>query len=629
MFKIRAAGKTKEDAFQAWRAFTEPKLDVLKTFQGADPGKWLRNVFDNLYSGVHGIMGEEGGGIGSPSLANKLSQERVIHFKSPEEAWEYNSKFGNKDLKQQYMSDISSKARAIALMENLGPTPEATLLNIVRRAKEHARAMPDAARQVDSIRDEKIMASYKQLTGVNDIPANPTLARVSSNIRVVTQMIDMGRILLTNMFSDRAFMQIEAGTMGIPALQTLGKQLTGFAKRTPEQLKTLKLMGVGLDSLIGNALSRYSASGTASKMLDKAQKLFFDINMHNYWSDVTKSAHAELTTAYMGQHAGQALETLPKELADRLLVHGLKGPEWDAIRSTAYEHPSNWGKMITPDKLKELPDEVVGKMLEANGDKPTARTIVKARDKLWTQYGTLISDSTEFAVPTGGAQVRRIITGDTKSGTKFGEAVRMMGMFKSFPMAVGTKVLQRQIYGRGNMTAKQWLMNDHAGKFHLAQLVAMTTIAGYLGSVVRDALDGKEPKPLINSDGSIHWHNLNESAIRGGGLGIMGEMMLADYDKSYRTVLKSISGPILSKLDTLAEMKTKAMTGEPVGVQAGKFAMDNTPLINLFYVKPILDYFVIWNLQEMLSPGSLKRSEGFTEKKYNQDYFVKPSEQVK
>lgn len=628
MMKIRAAGKTKEESYQAWSQFTLPKIDVLKTFMGEDPQKWLRERHSSFYSGIQGFMDSSVGDT-PHSIATKMSQDRVIIFKSPEDAWAYNSVYGNKDLKQQVMTDITVKARAIALMSNLGATPEQTLLNVIRKAQEQARDLPDAARQVDSIDEHKIKAAYRQLTGVNDIPTYPTLARFSSNVRIVTQMADMGRILLTNMFSDRAFMHIDLASQGIPHLQILAKQITGLVKRSPDQIKTLRMMGVGLDSVIGNALSRYSGAGEAyaSRMLDKAQKIFFDINFHNYWSDVTKSSTAEVITSWLGQHAELTWDKLPDQLRSDLGLYNIGLHEWNAIRSTAYDHPSNWGKLITPDKVKELPDSFIDKILESKGMPITYETRARMRDKIWTNVGTYISDRTEYAVPTGGSQVRRILTGDTKAGTEWGEVARLMGMFKSFPAAVATKVMQRQIYGRGNMTAKQWMLNDHAGKFHMAQLIAMSMVAGYLGMTIRDLLDGKTPRE-ITTDGEVNWDVLNEAAIRGGGLGLIGEMIAAEYDKSYRTVLKTMAGPVLSKLDNLAEMKTELTSGELRPGEAGKFLLDEAPLINLFYVRPILNYYVLWNLQEMMNPGSLKRSENFVEAKRHQTYFVKPSDNI-
>ena len=628
MMKIRAAGETKEESFQNWRAFILPKLDALKTFAGEDPNKWLRTAHSSFYTGVQGYMDSSVGDTPA-SLATKASQERIIHFKSPEDAWDYNERFGFKELKQQVMTDITVKARAIALMENLGGTPEQTLQNVIRKAQEATRDLPDGAKQIDSIDENKILAAYRQITGINDIPQNPSLAKISSNIRIVTQMIDMGRILLTNMFSDRAFLHVDALSQGIPQMQILSKQVQMLAGRTAEQKKTLRLMGVGLDSVIGNALSRYSGAGDgyASRILDKAQKAFFDINFHNAWSDSTKSGAASLIGSWLGQHAEVPYTQLPDTLRSDLSLYDITAKEWDTIRKTAYEHPSNWGKVITPDQVKLIPRDDIVKLLEAKGTPVNHETIARTRDKLWTNIGTYISDRTEYAVPTGGTQVRRLLTQDTKAGTPVGEALRLMGLFKSFPMTIATKVIQRQIYGRGNLTAKQWLLNDHMGKFNMAQMVAMTTVAGYLGMTIRDVLDGKKPRELV-TDGKVNWDNINEAALRGGGLGLMGEMLATDYDKSYRTVLGNIAGPVLSKLNQVAEMKTRLTNGEDLSGEAGKFALDNTPLINLFYIRPILNYYVLWNLQEMLNPGSLERSEAFVEKNRHQEYFIKPSQQV-
>ena len=60
----------------------------------------------------------------------------------------------------------------------------------------------------------------------------------------------------------------------------------------------------------------------------------------------------------------------------------------------------------------------------------------------------------------------------------------------------------------------------------------------------------------------------------------------------------------------------------------GKVTLDNTPMINLFYIRPVLDYLVLWNLQEMMDPGSLRRMERGVETKNRQSFFMRPSETV-
>jgi hypothetical protein len=153
----------------------------------------------------------------------------------------------------------------------------------------------------------------------------------------------------------------------------------------------------------------------------------------------------------------------------------------------------------------------------------------------------------------------------------------------------------------------------------------MTTIAGYLGMSIRDALRGRTPRELI-TDGKINMDVLTDSAIQGGGLGLLGEMVTRDYGQGMGSFLENATGPVFGQLDKLATMKTKLSEGEDISGSAYKMALDNTPLINLFYIRPILNYFVLWNLQEMMDPGSLKKTEENVRANNNQDFFAPPSE---
>jgi hypothetical protein len=151
-------------------------------------------------------------------------------------------------------------------------------------------------------------------------------------------------------------------------------------------------------------------------------------------------------------------------------------------------------------------------------------------------------------------------------------------------------------------------MNDHRGKFDLAMLMAMGTALGYVSMSLKEMVAGRTPKPLVQ-DGELQWNVINDAAIRGGSLGMLGDVMLTQYDNDYRGFLKTLSGPAFGQLDTLFDMKSRAMAGESIKGPAGKLLIDNTPFINLFYLRPVLDYFVLWNLREMLSPGYLQKMD--------------------
>lgn len=608
--KIRDAGgdpTSSRASYIAWRDKTLPLIDPERTFLGADPEKFMRNVHEGLYTGVHGSPSDaqNTGAVGvRGDLASKMSSERVLHFKDADSAFQYNELFGTRDFRQQVISDILNRSRSIGLMENMGPTPEQTFTQAIREMQEESRGRDDSAKQVDSVNMHKILSAFHQLTGVNDIPANPTLARVSGNIATVAQMSKMGAVFLTKLFGDKAFLQSEMGFQGISHLKTLGAQVTGIAARSPEQMQMLRLMGVGMDGLMGNALSRYSPTGTVSSTVDRAQRAFFDLNFLNYWTDAHKRTAGELMAAHLGEHADLTHEQLPPELQKVLNLYDIGSKQWDQLRGTAWSTDAGQ-RYITPDKIDQIPG------LDARG-----------RDKLDTSLRTYFQDRVDYAVPTPGAAEKRLVTMDTKAGTPLGESIRLLALFKSFPVTIANKILTRDVYGNGANSVGQWLLNDHQGKFNLATMVAMATVGGYLGMSIRDAISGRTPRDLM-TDGKMNWDTLNEAAIRGGGLGLMGDVMAHDYDKNYSSFLESAGGPVIGQADTVARMMTKAKHGDDFSREAGKLTIDNLPFANLFYIRPVLNYYVLWNLQEMMNPGTINRMQKAADQQH-QKFWMNP-----
>ena len=122
MAAIRSVGKMGNNAeslresYQNWSEFTKPLLDYEKTFQGTDPEKSLRGIHEALYTGKHGPSHEEsdlGYGGKFSDLGNKISKERVLHFKDADAAYKYNQAFGVKSFREAVISDIHSRLSLI------------------------------------------------------------------------------------------------------------------------------------------------------------------------------------------------------------------------------------------------------------------------------------------------------------------------------------------------------------------------------------------------------------------------------------------------------------------------------------------------------------------------------------
>lgn len=619
---IRAEGRTDEGktskalSYQRWRDFTLPLLDRNVTFIGKDPELWMREMHDTVYSGQQGMMRGQGTNQGWGIRQVTPDFEPTLHFRDAESAYKYNEKFGTRDLRDQVISDIRSRARSIGMMETLGPTPKQNLATAIDEYTKELQGHENAADLLESINPTKIGASFRQLTGENSIPSNPSLARTIGNVKILAQMAKMGGVFLSKLFGDKAFLQAEMAHQGISNLTTLGAQITGLARRTGDEKRTLHLMGIGLDGMMGNALSRYSDMSTMSGILDKAQKKFFDINFLNYWTDIHKMTAGDIMSHHLGGYANKEWADIPDDLRRVLSLYDIGDKHWDAIRSTAE------GGQIGAN-LSKVSDDLLKPLVESNGLLENPESYARMRDKLETQLRTYFADRIDMAVPTPGASERRLTQLDTRAGTPLGETIRLMMLFKSFPITIANKILTRDLYGRGANSISEWALNDHRGKFNMATMIAMATASGYISSVLRDAMNGKTPEPLV-SDGQINYHALADSAIKGGGLGIMGDIVVHDYDRHSSSFLEQMGGPVVGQADTLARAATKMKHGEDVTREIGKMTLDNTPLINLFYVRPVLNYYVLWNLEQMMNPDKIRNMQRSAERDHQQ-YFMGPA----
>ncbi|UOF78045.1 structural protein [Caudoviricetes sp.] len=631
MSAIRALGGignsqlSKQKSYEAWKSFVMPLIDNERTFQGADPEKTLRHIHEALYTGVHGAETFEANVQGNTvvgSLSAKVSRRRVLHFSDADAAFKYNQKFGIRDFKEQILQDLHHKARIIALTENLGPTPEVTLQQVIRELQEEARLSDDAAKQVDSLNDWRIMAAYNEISGKNEMSLNPTLTQWTGFAKVMAQLSKMGGVVLSS-FTDRAFLQAEMTHQGMGHLQTFVGQLQNLIPKTTNEKQTLRLMGVAMDGLMGGALSRYTNHSSKFGWAHDLQKHFFNLNGLNLWTDASKGAAAHLMAAHLGEHANLKFSELPEEISRLLSLYEITPTRWESIRQHVVNQDG--AKMLLPSEVK-IPDTELVKLVEERGLTANSVNIERERNLIDTALRTYYIDRVDHAIPTPGAAERKYSTFDTKAGTPLGEAVRMIMLFKSFPITIMRKILGREIYGRGSQSLGQWLMHDHRGKFNMATMIAMGTAAGYVSGSIRDMLKGRTPKPLIDEDGNIAWKNVNDAAIRGGSLGILGDVIMSEYESNYRGFLQSMAGPIAGQIETVMDIKTGLQRGENVGKATGKLLLDNTPLINLFYIRPVLDYLVLWNLQEMMSPGTLRRMESEVERNNHQGFFMKPSQ---
>jgi hypothetical protein len=612
-------------SFRAWSEFILPLLDHEKTFAGVeDPAKFLKGAHEGILTGLHNKPTEGNVDVNSAfnstgALAKRLSQPRVLHFKDADAAFTYNQTFGIKDFKETVLQQIRHRARAISLLENFGPNPERTFDRIVMALKNDAKGAKDDVRQLKSIDDWRTKASFNELIGKNDIPSSPSLAKLGAAVRAIQNMAKLGGAAITSI-ADKAFLHSEMTYQGISHIDAMTKSMLAVAEGRPdaERRSMLNLMGAAVDGFIGSVVTRFSEHDNRAGMLFRLQQKFFTLNGMNWWNDIHKGAAAELMAAHLAEHAHLPTDKLPVELANTLKLYGIEGDMWNVVREAAQE--VNGRKYITPDAIAQIPDGRMFDLMDARKIEPTATNLLRMRDDVETRLRTYFADRVDIAVPTPGNEERVYAHWNSQAGTPLGEAVRMVMLFKAMPITVLQKVIGRELYGHGSDTILKWLQNDRTGNFRMAQLIALSTVGGYIAGAIKDALKGRTPKDPTDPK------TIQDAMLRGGGMGIYGDFLFNEYDRSYRSGLATAAGPVIGQIDQVADIYSRIKGGEDASNQTGKLLLGNAPFTNLFYIRPVLDYLILWNLQEMADPGSLYRNERRVEQQNGQGFFVSPSD---
>ena len=652
--------RLRRDGFENFRAFVATlDIDAEKTYQGMDPNKFWSFVYRNLITGKHEKAVNELD-IDAPqeihgSLAQKLSESRVIWFANPESQYKYHQRYGIGRYDDIIRANIHRSSRAIALMMTLGPNPRNTFKKLVNDLQIEARdtlAEKDAAKQVDALSAPSIEGYYKLVSGEADISKSPSLTRWISAIRNWTVASKLVNVTLSS-FTDKVFIQNQMAALGLKRLDRFAKQFQAMLPPGPERKAVLRAMAVVSNSFSGHTSARFAYDPGTREFGKGMTETLMKLNGFNWYNDTSQRAMADGIAFLLGEHADEAFEALPPQLRKALTQYDISPQEWEAIRSTAWSFQSQRQtfremdldaspfeipdvRYITPDRLRDLPEATINGLLAARGSASSAANIGRLRDELEAKLYAFVVDQTDAALNTPGLRERFWTTwGAQQQGTPARAIADLVMLFKSFPLSVTLRLIGREVNGNGHERIRDWLTTPHA-YWRLAQLAAMTGIAGYISMTAKDLLRGRTPREPFDEDGTPNASVWLAALAQGGGLGVYGDLVFNSYDRRVRTALGQLAGPVLSQVDpvfSLASDSRNALLGgefqaEKLAYRAERLLEQNTPFLNLFYVRPVTDHFIFWNLHEMLSPGVLRRMERNVREKNYQDFWITPSEHV-
>ena len=612
--KMISAGKDN------WVTAVLPKLDLDRTFPDVSDMDKVREqlgeIYDTIISGVPNkkTAKEKGQRVNPANLAKSLGKSRVLHFKDAEATLAYRSEFGYGNTVSGIVSHLRNSARMAATMDALGPNPEVMFDSIAEKLK---RNIKDSA----AIADDKKGKLIKQLdtdagalrqamdiaTGLVSRPVNVTAAKIGADIRAWQSMANLGGSVLSSL-ADNVTTALAAQFRGSGFFHGLFTQLDGLRKGRPkgEVAEISYLLGEGFDGIVGHIVSPSAANDGPVGRVASLQEKFFRWNGQSWWTDVQRASAGRMIAAEMGMRSGSDFTSLPANYRHVLGLHSIDATKWDVIRKAGVRQVE--GKAyVTPDLIRSLSDDdirplVAGRLVGKNAEQAEA-IIKRARRDLELNVLSFFADETNYGVLEVDARTRRTMTQGLRPGTFAGEAIRFIGQFKGFPMAFVQRVGGRAVYG--HRADARWIGSKGA---HMGTLLAGMTVSGYMSLVLKDMAKGYWP-PRDPADPKT-W---TASFVQGGAAGIYGDFLFSKVNRFGGGLTETLAGPAIGAVADLAELGLKARDAALSSDEKVRLAdflnygTQNTPLINLFYVRPALDYLFLNSLKEFASPGYAKK----------------------
>jgi hypothetical protein len=626
--RIRGAGRDAD--FARWRDFILPRLDP-STFEGhADRAAFLREAWLGLSTGIHQRLGTPGsewltGFKGPGNLAKKLSSERVLIFNSPEDWFTYDRQFGRGSLWDAVNTGLDKGAADVALMRNLGTNPEAMFNAIRDRAIDRARKAGRLG-EVDALQKKTLGWKFEEIAGLANVPDNPRAAMIAQTVRNFISAASLGFSTISS-FGDLGSRAAVLRHNGVSFLGGLHDGLASLVKSLEHEdaREVLTHLGVMSEAMSGSITSKLMAADGVPGFGARMLRQFYKFNGQEFWTDRLKGSVALALSHNLANLADREFAALPDRLRVNLRRFGIEENEW-ALLSKGRTEMADGRAHLTPDMVHHIDDSAIALyhgLATGETEAMSAGKIARVRDDLETRLGSYFIDQVREAMSETTARERVYLKLGTKPGSAVGEAVRMFMQLKSFPLTHTMRMWGREVTRNGA---------DWGG---IMSTVLTMTALGYLSMVTKDALKGKTPRvPDFQNHPLGSSVDVFASAMaQGGGLGLLGDLMLGEFNRFGGGGLETLAGPAVGRVSQMlrlfgeAKEDFKTRPGK-LGVAAshGLTALASwVPFSNVFYTKAAVDYLFLYHVQEFLNPGFLKRTEARMKRENNQTYWLAPS----
>ena len=607
--KVKGEGLTDEEAVTEWINYMLPLLDRdrmtnQKTglpFTDEDLIKEMREDWlDITTNGRHTIQkradeGKQTHGFGG-DVSQRRSSSRFYHFKDADAFLKYNRKYGEGDegLFDTIIHHMQTMARDIGVLEVMGPMPN----GLQRNLDLH---MQGERHKTGLVKKGWVNGSYDVLVGKTmGNGEEPAWYTGLMNVQNIMRSAYLGSAPLSAI-SDSAFIAYGSRMNGLSATKSVAKFFKTLNPLNRADRRLIARTGYNSEIAGGNALSvaRFADEPTGKGL---TRWLASFTNKASGLEAMTQAAKNAVTFEFQGTVSDFVTDKktwakLPVQFRKAAEGHGIGEREWQVIRKAKlFEHPER--KDVTYLRATEI-------ALAEGVDKKEAMRVSNLYDD-WIQSlrNTVVNEPTlrTRAIQTGA------FIGDAHPGTLNRAMMSSLTMFKGFPLTV----LFNHI-----------LPAHKNNKLGLAALLTGTTLLGSVAIQSRDMAKGRDPRDMTD------WRFWMAAAMQGGGLGLFGDFMFADYSRFGREPIYDLAGPIVGLASDVSRVGfgnfQRALDDDSYEFTE-RFTRDsfsllkrNIPAGNLWYSRLMLERLMLDSVEQLIDP-QFDRNVAKREKRMMRDY---------
>lgn len=655
---------------QAWVDFVFERLDLERTFDGiglvdeARAKDILGGIYDNLTLGraphMPGVHESTGGG--PKRLTRKMEQSRVLHFRDAEAALQYHDQYGRGNIFDAMLRHLEMDARALSLLERMGPNPQDMLARLLKREQLAVRdnaalSTKEKQKQLNQLSaafspgimtQGRAAAWLAELTGETNIPTRPTLARVMSTLRGAQSLAKLGAASLSavaDVFVKASSMRVNGETWPDAIAKSIGHYFDGYG---PGKREAARQCGAFIDHIRGDIAARWDDNAGTPGLMANLQDRLFRWSGLNWITERGKAGYTLWLSEHLGEAGDKAFDLLDGPRRAMLEYHGIDAARWDVMRKMVKEGPDG-KRYFFPDEAARLTDADLAPLLpeslrrnppgktatrkRAQWEAARAQELERLRRNLHFDSMAMLADETGFAIIEPDDATRAIMRQGQRPGTAPGEIWRAAMQFKSFPIAYMQRVLGGRRWVRGDRqagmrygfnagAAADTLTRDMGGLFGF---VLSSVAFGYAAMTLKDISKGRTPRSLTEKE---TWM---AALAQSGGAGIFGDFLFGSVNRFGNTFAETAVGPLGGTLGEGVKVAGELLRGNFAdgAEDTLRLAMSNAPFVNLWFTRAALDWGLLYHVREMLSPGTLRRTERKMKSEFGQSFILPPSEYIK